>query len=160
MFKINMKNLFIFIIISMMAISCDNDDNVAGPDLDGLQVSGFDESIAIVEVHSHEEEGEEEEEHEDADGFILENENDQEVYRQFQGAVTGSISVAKDVTLELTVHLLDDFGEEIVHDEEGHEMEIEITGVGVGSTTFSMKLWHDGHVDWSSTNLIEITVTE
>ena len=38
--------------------------------------------------------------------------------------------------------------------------EIEITGVGVGSTTFSMELWHDGHVDWSSTNLIEITVTE
>ena len=161
MFKINMKNLFIFIVISMVAISCDNDDNVAGPDLDGLQVSGFDESIAIVEVHSHEEEeGEEEEEHEDADGFILEDENEQEVYRQFQGAVTGSISVAKDVTLELTVHLLDASGEEIVHEDEDHEMEIEITGVGVGSTTFSMELWHDGHVDWSSTNLIEITVTE
>ena len=107
MFKINTKNLFIFIVISMMAISCDNDDNIANPDLDGLQVSGFDESIAIVEVHSHEEEeGEEEEEHEDADGFILEGENGQEAYKQCEGNATGPISVSKDTTLELLVNLL------------------------------------------------------
>ena len=161
MFKINIKNLFVFIVVSMMAISCDNDDNVAGPDLDGLQVSGFDESIAIVEVHSHDhEEEEEEEEHTEAEGFILENEDGDEEYRQFQGAVTGSISVAKDATLELVVHFLDSSGEEIVHEDEDHAMEIEITVVGVGNTTFSMELWHDGHVDWSSTNLIVITVTE
>ena len=134
------------------------------PPLEGLQVSGFDESVAFVEVHRHdheeEEEEEEEEEHTEAEGFILENEDGDEEYRQFQGAVTGSISVAKDATLELVVHFLDSSGEEIVHEDEDHAMEIEITGVGVGTTTFSMELWHDGHVDWSSTNLLEITVTE
>ena len=162
MFKINIKNLFVFIVVSMMAISCDDDDNpVVDPPLEGLQVSGFDESVAIVEVHSHDhEEEEEEEEHTEAEGFILENEDGDEEYRQFQGAVTGSISIAKDATLELVVHFLDSSGEEIVHEDEDHAMEIEITGVGVGTTTFSMELWHDGHVDWSSTNLIEITVTE
>ena len=161
MFKMNIKNLFVFIAVSMMAISCDDDDNPVVPHLDGLQVSGFDESIAIVEVHSHDhEEEEEEEEHTEAEGLILENEDGEEEYRQFQGDVTGSISVAKDATLELVVHFLDSSNEEIVHEDEDHAMEIEITGVSVGTTSFKMELWHDGHVDWESTNAIPITVTE
>ena len=159
-----MKNLFVLIVVSMLAISCD-DNNVAGPELDGLQVSGFDETIAIVEVHSHDDGDEEgEENHENADGFILEDENGEMIYRQFQGAITccndSSIPISVGETFELTVHLLDSSGEEIVHEDEEHEMEIEITGVKAGSTTFSMELWHDGHVDWSSTNLITIIVTE
>ena len=157
------KKIFIFIFIALVAITCDNNGNVAGPDLDGLQVSGFDASIAIVEVHSHEEE-ESEGEHEDADGFILEN-GSGEIYRQFQGTITtpfegNHILSEVGVTEELTVYLLNASGEEIIHEDEEHEMEIEITGVGVGSTTFSMELWHDGHVDWSSTSLIEIIVIE
>ena len=162
MFNINIKNLFVFIVVSMMVISCDDDDNsVVDPPLDGLQVSGFDESIAIVEVHSHEEENDHDDEEETvASGFVLENEDEEEEYIQCAGNVSEPISVAKDATLELTVHLLDSDCEEIVHEDEDHAMEIEITGVGVGTTTFSMELWHNGHIDWSSTNLIPITVTE
>tara|TARA_B100001113_G_scaffold258302_1_gene213438 strand:+ start:420 stop:908 length:489 start_codon:yes stop_codon:yes gene_type:complete len=162
MFNLFFKKLFLFIYIALMTFACHDSSNPASTSsLEGLIVSGFDESIATVEVHGHEEEDEEgEEEHEVASGFILENENEQEIYRQFQGTVTGSISVSKGETLELTIHLLDSSEQEIVHEEEEHEMEIEITGVETGTTTFSIEFWHDGHIDWSSTNLIEITVIE
>ena len=164
MFNISIKQLFLFVFISLMIVACSDDSNPTKPTTheDGLVVSGFDSDYAIVEVHSHdheEEEEEEEEEHADADGFFLENDGEQEIYRQFQGAVTGSINVAQGETVELFVHFLDSEEEEIPHDEE-HEMEIEITGVAAGTTTFSMELWHDGHIDWTSTNLIQITVTE
>ena len=69
--------------------------------------------------HSHDEEG-----HTDADGFILENESGTEVYREFEGAVTGSVDLNVGDTLELSVHFLDHDGEEITH-EEGDEVEEE-----------------------------------
>jgi len=69
--------------------------------------------------HNHDEEG-----HTDADGFILENESGTEVYREFEGAVTGSVDLNVGDTLELSVHFLDHDGEEITH-EEGDEVEEE-----------------------------------
>ena len=72
--------------------------------------------------------------HTDADGFILENESGTEVYREFEGAVTGSVALSVGDTLELSVHFLDHDGNEIEHDEEeeeeeGHEEgELEVSG--------------------------------
>jgi hypothetical protein len=73
-------------------------------------------------------------EHTDADGFILEGENGTEIYREFEGEVTGSISISIGDTLELSVHFLDDEGNEIEHEEEEeeeeeeHEDELSISG--------------------------------
>ena len=63
-------------------------------------------------------------EHLDAEGFILENSAGVEVYREFQGSQTGSITLSVSDTLELTVHFLDDDGKELEHEEhEGEEEE-------------------------------------
>ena len=71
--------------------------------------------------------------HTDADGFILENESGTEVYREFEGAVTGSVTLSVGDTLELAVHFLDSDGNEIEHDEdeeegEHEEGELEVSG--------------------------------
>jgi len=63
------------------------------------------------------------EEHTDADGFILENEDGTEMYREFEGAMTGSLTLAVGDTLELSVHFLDHEGNEIEHEEDEHEEE-------------------------------------
>ena len=76
-----------------------------------------------------------EEGHTDADGFVLEHDGT-EHYRQFQGEITtpdgsGALTVTVGGDLELTVHFLDNDGDEIEHsDEEGeedHEDGLEIT---------------------------------
>ncbi len=59
--------------------------------------------------------------HTDADGFILEDAAGSEVYREFEGAATGSVTLAVGETLELSVHFLDHEGNEIAHEEEGEE---------------------------------------
>ena len=79
--------------------------------------------------HDHDDD----DEHTDADGFILEGENGTEIYREFEGEVTGSISISIGDTLELSVHFLDDEGNEIEHEEEEeeeeeHEDELSISG--------------------------------
>mgnify|MGYP001188269780 CR=1 FL=1 len=65
------------------------------------------------ETHDDHEEG-----HTDADGFILEDAAGNEVYREFEGDVTGSVTLAVGETLELSVHFLDHEGNEIAHEEE------------------------------------------
>ena len=66
--------------------------------------------------------------HTDADGFILENESGTEVYRELEGAVTGSVTLSVGDTLELAVHFLDHEGNEIEHEEEEEEGEQEVSG--------------------------------
>ena len=69
--------------------------------------------------------------HTDADGFILENESGTEIYREFEGAVTGSVTLSVGDTLELAVHFLDHEGNEIEHEEEEEEHEegeLEVSG--------------------------------
>ena len=138
-------------------------------------------------------------EHTDADGFILENESGTEVYREFEGAVTGTVTLSVGDTLELAVHFLDHEGNEIEHEEEeegeheegelevsgsnasiaiveveheeegddhdhdhDHEEEhgaaLHIIGVSSGTTSFQLKLMHDGHADYTSTNDVTVTV--
>ena len=70
-------------------------------------------------------------EHTDADGFVLESDTGAEVYREFEGESTGSITLGVGDTLELSVHFLDHDGEEIEHEEkeeEEHEDEISVSG--------------------------------
>ena len=69
-------------------------------------------------------------EHTDADGFILEDESGAEIYREFEGAMTGSIALNVGEILELSVHFLDHEGNEIEHDEEeeDHEDGLSISG--------------------------------
>ena len=132
--------------------------------------------------------------HTDADGFILES-NGTEIYKEFEGSITGSVTLNVGDTLELAVHFLNDEGEEIEHDEEEgeeheegelevsgadstiaiveveHEEEgddhdhdeehgaaLHIIGVSSGSTSFQLKLMHDGHADYTSTNDVVVTV--
>ena len=128
------------------------------------------------------------EEHTDADGFVLEDESGTEVYREFEGATTGTVTLAVGDTLELSVHFLDHEGNEIDHEgdeededelvisendsnianveveeheegeEEHHEMAIHIIGVSAGSTSFKLQLMHEGHADYTSTNNVPVTV--
>jgi activator of 2-hydroxyglutaryl-CoA dehydratase len=94
-----MKAHLIFILIGMFLIttSCEDDDQ------------------------------EHDEEHTDADGFVLEDENGSEVYREFEGAIEGSVSLSVGDTLELSVHFLNHDGNEIEHEEdEEHEEEDEL----------------------------------
>lgn len=70
--------------------------------------------------------------HTDAEGFVLEDESGTELYREFEGAMNGTVTLAVGDTLELSVHFLDHDGDEIEHEEEGeeedHEDEIEVSG--------------------------------
>ena len=71
------------------------------------------------------------EEHTDAEGFVLEDESGTEVYREFEGAMSGTITLAVGDTLELSVHFLDHEGNEIEHSEEEgeeHEDGLEVSG--------------------------------
>ena len=126
------------------------------------------------------------EDHTDADGFVLEDESGTEVYREFEGATTGTVTLAVGDTLKLSVHFLDHDGNEIAHDEEDedelsvsendsniavfeveeheegeeehHGMALHVVGVSTGSTSFKLKLMHDGHADYTSTNNVPVTV--
>jgi len=126
------------------------------------------------------------EEHTDADGFVLEDGSGTEVYREFEGATTGTVTLAVGDTLELSVHFLDHDGNEIEHDEEDedelsvsendsniavfeveeheegeeehHGMALHVVGVSTGSTSFKLQLMHDGHADYTSTNNVPVTV--
>ena len=89
--KILFKNLFIILFLGLMPCGCDNDP--ASP----------------AEGHT------------EADGFKLEDENSNEIYREFKGQITGSIALSVGQTLELSVHFLDHNGNEIEHaDDEEH----------------------------------------
>ena len=97
--KITIKHLFILLFLGLIPCGCDNDP------------------VSPTEEHT------------DADGFILEDESGNEIYREFEGATTGSVSIGVGQALELSVHFLDHDGNEIEHDEEedghGHDEEEE-----------------------------------
>ena len=63
------------------------------------------------------------EEHTDADGFVLEDESGSELYKEFEGTMTGTVTLSVGDTLELSVHFLDHEGNDIEHDEQEEEDE-------------------------------------
>ena len=86
------------------------------------------------------------EEHLDAEGFVLESEGTV-IYREFKGAVTGSITLKVGGDLDLSVHFLDDDGKEIEHEEhEGEEEEEEELRVsGFNSSIATVEFVEDDH---------------
>ena len=107
------KNIFVFIFVALVAIACEEDNN----------------PIAV-------------EEHTDAEGFILEDENGVEVYKEFEGEiVANNLTLSVGETFELTVHFLDHDGNEIEHEEgeEEHEDELRITGNDAAIATIEVE---------------------
>ena len=93
----------------------------------------------------------EEEGHTDADGFILEA-NGTEIYREFKGSTSGSVTLKVGADLDLSVHFLDEDGKEIEHEEEeddhdhdhGDEEELRVTGFDASIATVEFHE-EDGH---------------
>ena len=185
----NAKQLFLFIFVSLVAMSCDND-------------------------HGHDDEL-----HTQAKGFIFEDEDGITQYEYFKGAVDGEISLDVGDELIYSVHFLDENGEEVVHlegeeheeylafsgyddnmvsieqvdthaDEEhcedlgevacglsdhcewhegecedighdDHEMMIKIVGLdyGSGTTSFKLMLWHNDHIEYETHDDTPIIIT-
>ena len=102
-----------------------------------------------------EDENEEDPDHTDADGFVLETEDGVQAYREFKGAVTGSVSLSVGDTLHFMVHILDHDGDEIEHDDHddhGHddhgddEDGVRVSGANASVAVVEMiEEEHDGH---------------
>ena len=58
-------------------------------------------------------------------GICTKNQNGNEIYREFEGSSTGSITISIGETLQLSVHFLDHDGNEIEHEEDGDDHEDE-----------------------------------
>ena len=89
-------------------------------------------SVVLFITGCEEDDHAHDEDHTEAAGFKLEDETGTQVYKQLEGTVEGTISLAAGDTLELTVHFLDEDGDEIEHEEEEeeeeHEDEINVSG--------------------------------
>jgi hypothetical protein len=102
--------------------------------------------VSCEDDHDHDEE------HTDAEGFILETSSGTEMYREFKGTQTGSVTLSAGDTLELSVHFLDDNGKEMEHDEheggeEEEEGELEVSGFNSIVALVQVEEEHDDHGD-------------
>ena len=101
--------------------------------------------VSCEDDHDHDEE------HTDAEGFILETSSGTEMYREFKGTQTGSVTLTAGDTLELSVHFLDDNGKEMEHDEhegeEEEEGELKVSGFNSRVALVEVEEEHDDHGD-------------
>ena len=101
--------------------------------------------VSCEDDHDHDEE------HTDAEGFILETSSGTEMYREFKGTQTGSVTLTAGDTLELSVHFLDDDGKEMEHDEhegeEEEEGELKVSGFNSSVALVEVEEEHDDHGD-------------
>ena len=99
--------------------------------------------VSCEDDHDHDEE------HTDAEGFILETSSGTEMYREFKGTQTGSVTLTAGDTLELSVHFLDDNGKEMEHDEhegeEEEEGELKVSGFNSSVALVEVEEEHDDH---------------
>ena len=99
--------------------------------------------VSCEDDHDHDEE------HTDAEGFILETSSGTEMYREFKGTQTGSVTLTVGDTLELSVHFLDDNGKEMEHDEhegeEEEEGELKVSGFNSSVALVEVEEEHDDH---------------
>ena len=113
-----------------------------------LSVFGLFLALFIV---SCEDDHDHDEEHTDAEGFILETSSGTEMYREFKGTQTGSVTLTAGDTLELSVHFLDDNGKEMEHDEhegeEEEEGELKVSGFNTSVALVEVEEEHDDHGD-------------
>ena len=117
--------------------------------------------LALFIVSCEDDDHAHEEEHIDAEGFILESEGT-EIYREFKGTKTGSVTVAVGATLEVSVHFLGDDGKELEHEEhEGEEEEgsLRVSGANSSIATVEVEEGHDdgGDHDHEEEMALEIT---
>jgi len=128
MLKFNFKQIFSFIIIGFIAISCDDDPVSSPPIPDGLSISypsSYISGIAIIEAEGQEEDHGDDGDHgDDIAGFKLELEGDSDfVYKELNGTPEGSITISlADGSKELSFHFLDSNGDEIDHEEHCDEL--------------------------------------
>ena len=101
--------------------------------------------MSCEDDHAHDEE------HTDAEGFILETSSGTEMYREFKGTQTGSVTLTAGDTLELSVHFLDDDGKEMEHDEhegeEEEEGELKVSGFNSSVALVEVEEEHDDNGD-------------
>ena len=104
--------------------------------------------LALFVVSCEDDDHAHEEEHIDAEGFILESEGT-EIYREFKGTKTGSVTVGVGETLEVSVHFLGDDGKELEHEHEGEgeeEGSLRVSGANSSIATVEVEEGHDdGH---------------
>ena len=117
--------------------------------------------LALFVVSCEDDDHDHAEEHIDAEGFILESEGN-EIYREFKGTTTGSVTVAVGETLEVSVHFLGDDGKELEHEEhEGEEEEgsLRVSGANSSIATVEVEEGHDdgGDHDHEEEMALEIT---
>ena len=141
----NTKNIFLFILLTFVASSCD--------DTDATEQDG----------------------HTDADGMeIVEMVGEEEglLYSECQGEMLNNFAagIPSGNEWDLTVHFLNDECEELEHDDDDHEghdhgddhgdeehgYTFELESLSAGTTTFTVTLMHQGHIDYTSQ---EITIT-
>ena len=164
MLKINLKQLFGLIFVGLIAVSCDDDSNPMAPE-EHLDAEGFaleidgtevyrqlegditgDLSVAAngtLELSIH---------FLDHDGNEIEHEEEEGEEDELSFSITDSSIIA-------VVAEEHEEGDGDNHDEEHHELGFELTGLSVGTTTFTLSLMHDGHADYTSLP-INVTVTE
>ena len=104
----------------------------------------------LLFIVSCEDDDHDHEDHTDAEGFILENSSGTQVYKEFKGTQTGSVTLTAGETLELTVHFLGDDGKELEHDDheggEEEEAELKVSGFNSSIATVEVEEGHDdGH---------------
>ena len=162
MLKIKIKQLCLLIFVGLVTISCDDDNPAASDahlDAEGfaLEVNGTevyrqlegtitgDLSVAVngileVSVHFLDHDGEE----------IAHEEGEEEGE---EDELSFSISDSSIISVVAEEH------EEGSGDEDGeehHELGFELTGLSVGTTTFTLSLMHEDHADYTS---LPISVT-
>ena len=102
--------------------------------------------LALFIVSCEDDDHAHEEEHVDAEGFILESEG-KEIYREFKGTKTGTVTLASGETLEVSVHFLGDDGKELEHEEhegeEEEEGELRVSGFNANVATVEFEEHHD-----------------
>ena len=104
----------------------------------------------LLFIVSCEDDDHDHEEHTDAEGFILENSSGNQVYKEFKGTQTGSVTLTAGETLELTVHFLGDDGKELEHDDhegEEEEGELKVSGFNSSIATVEVEEEHDDDGD-------------
>ena len=158
------KKIILLSAVVFLTTSCDSDSNPISPE-EHIDAEGFilesneievyrefegaiivnDLNLAVngtldLSVHFLDHDGDEIE-HEDETGHE-EGEDDELSF------VISDISI---ISVEMEEHTDDDDG-----DEEHHELGFELTGLSIGTTTFTLSLMHDGHADYTS---LPISVT-
>ena len=158
MFKINIKQLFLVVILGFITVSCD-DDNPASSD-EHIDAEGFVLEINDVEVYR------------ELEGTItgdlsvalngtlevsvhfLDHDGEEIVHEDEEGEEDElSFSITDPSVISVVAEENEDDGD--AH----HELGFELTGLSTGTTTFTLSLMHEDHADYTSLP-INVAVTE